>query len=65
MLISNPIIKHKAGLLDLIKALCNASKAFKVMGVSRDTYYWYHDLLEECGGLFADKPIKAYIYSQE
>ncbi len=36
---SNPIIKHKAGLLNLAEELGNVSRACKVMGVSRDTFY--------------------------
>ena len=32
---NNPIIKHKAGLLNLAQELGNVSKACKVMGVSR------------------------------
>jgi len=47
---SNPIIKHKAGLLNLAEELGNVSKACKVMGVSRDTFYRYQELVEE-GGL--------------
>lgn len=47
---SNPIIKHKAGLLNLAEELGNVSRACKVMGVSRDTFYRYHELVEE-GGL--------------
>ncbi|KUM52371.1 DNA-binding protein [Rheinheimera sp. EpRS3] len=35
---NNPIIKHKAGLLNLAQELNNVSKACKVMGVSRDTF---------------------------
>lgn len=35
---NNPIIKHKAGLLNLAEELGNVSKACKVMGVSRDTF---------------------------
>ena len=31
---NNPIIKHKAGLLNLAEELGNVSKACKVMGVS-------------------------------
>ncbi|GGW86974.1 hypothetical protein GCM10007391_20960 [Alteromonas halophila] len=38
---SNPIIKHKAGLLNLAEELGNVSKACKVIGVSRDTFYRY------------------------
>ena len=44
---SNPIIKHKAGLLNLAKELGNVSKACKAMGVSRDTFYRYHELVED------------------
>ena len=38
---NNPIIKHKAGLLNLVKELGNVSKAYKVMAISRDTFYRY------------------------
>lgn len=42
MLNSNvKIIKHKVGLLNLAEELGNASKACKVMGLSRDTFYRY------------------------
>lgn len=46
---TNPIIKHKAGLLNLAQKLGNASKACKVMGVSRDTFYRYQQSVEEGG----------------
>ena len=46
---NNPIIKHKAGLLNLAEELGNVSKACKVMGVSRDTFYRYQELVEEDG----------------
>ncbi len=49
---SNPVIKHKAGLLNLAEELGNVSKACKVMGVSRDTFYRYRELASE-GGLEA------------
>ncbi len=49
---SNPIIKHKAGLLNLAEELGNVSKACKVMGVSRDTFYRYQELVE-IGGIDA------------
>lgn len=46
---TNPIIKHKAGLLNLAEELGNVSKACKIMGVSRDTFYRYQELAEEGG----------------
>ncbi|HAD8714434.1 TPA: helix-turn-helix domain-containing protein, partial [Salmonella enterica subsp. enterica serovar Albany] len=46
---NNPIIKHKAGLLNLAQELNNVSKACKVMGVSRDTFYRYQELVAEGG----------------
>ena len=49
---TNRIIKHKAGLLNLAEELGNVSRACKVMGVSRDTFYRYQDLVEQ-GGLDA------------
>lgn len=44
---NNPIIKHKVGLLNLAEELQNVSKACKVMGVSRDTFYRYQELVEQ------------------
>lgn len=49
---TNPVIKHKAGLLNLAEELSNVSKACKIMGVSRDTFYRYRELADE-GGLDA------------
>lgn len=46
---ANPIIKHKAGLLNLAEELSNVSKACKIMGVSRDTFYRYRELVAEGG----------------
>lgn len=44
---NNPVIKHKAGLLNLAEELSNVSKACKIMGVSRDTFYRYRELADE------------------
>ncbi len=46
---TNSIIKHKAGLLNIAQELGNVSKACKVMGVSRDTFYRYQQSVEEGG----------------
>ncbi|WP_316675393.1 IS481 family transposase [uncultured Tolumonas sp.] len=46
---NNPVIKHKAGLLNLAEELNNVSRACKVIGVSRDTFYRYKELVEEGG----------------
>lgn len=50
--INTPIIKHKIGLLNLAEELGNISRACKVMGYSRDTFYRYKDAMED-GGLEA------------
>ncbi|MFM2324164.1 MAG: hypothetical protein RL244_1043, partial [Pseudomonadota bacterium] len=46
------IIKHKIGLLNLATELGNVSRACRVMGVSRDTFYRYRDAHEQ-GGVHA------------
>ncbi len=43
------IIKHKVGLLNLAEELGNVSKACKIMGMSRDTFYRYRDAVDEGG----------------
>ena len=43
------IIKHKVGLLNLAEELGNVSKACKVMGLSRDTFYRYKAAVDEGG----------------
>ena len=48
LLTHNPIIKHK-GLLNLAEELQNVSKACKIMGVSRNTFYRYQELVETNG----------------
>ena len=44
-----PIIKHKAGLLNLTEELGNVSKACNVMGVWRDIFYRYQGLVKTGG----------------
>lgn len=46
------VIKNKLGLLNLAEELNNVSKACKVMGFSRDTFYRYKTAVDE-GGLEA------------
>lgn len=46
---NNPIIKHKAGFLNLAEELGSVSRACKVMGFSRDTFYRYQELAQEGG----------------
>ncbi|WP_240937593.1 helix-turn-helix domain-containing protein, partial [Chromobacterium fluminis] len=43
------IIKHKIGLLNLAAELGNVSKACKVMGLSRDTFYRYQNAVADGG----------------
>src|ERR1700721_3941927 len=43
------IIKHKVGLLNLAEELGNVSRACKVMGLSRDTFYRYKLAVDEGG----------------
>jgi len=45
----NKIIKNKIGLLNLAEELGNISKACKVMGFSRDTFYSYQEAFESVG----------------
>lgn len=46
---NDKIVKHKVGLLNLADELGNISKACKMMGVSRDTFYRYKDAVEDGG----------------
>ena len=46
---NNRIVKHKVGLLNLADELGNISKACKMMGVSRDTFYRYKEAVDDGG----------------
>lgn len=46
---TDKIIKHKVGLLNLAQELGNVSKACKIMGLSRDTFYRYKSAVEDGG----------------
>lgn len=46
---NDKIVKHKVGLLNLADELGNISKACKMMGVSRDTFYRYKEAANEGG----------------
>ncbi len=46
---TDKIIKHKVGLLNLAEELGNVSKACKMMGLSRDTFYRYQSAVNEGG----------------
>ena len=49
MVTHRTVIKHKIGLLRLAQELGNVSRACKVMGYSRDTFYRYQQAVEEGG----------------
>ena len=50
--VTQSIIKHKMGLLNLAEELGNVSQACRVMGVSRDTFYRVREA-QESGGIEA------------
>lgn len=47
--VTQGVIKHKVGLLNLAAELGNVSRACKVMGFSRDTFYRYKSAVEAGG----------------
>ena len=49
MTVQQKIIQNKFGLLNLAEELGNVSKACKIMGFSRDTFYRYRELMNEGG----------------
>ena len=46
---TDPTIKHKLGLLELADQLRNVSRACKLMGVSRETFYRVRNAHEDGG----------------
>jgi len=63
MTLNEKIIKNKLGLLNLAQELGNVSKACRVMGFSRDTFYRYKSAMEEDGiqGLLDQNRLKPNI----
>lgn len=46
---TNPLIKHKTGLLNLAQELGNISQVCKVIGLSLDAFYRYQQAVEQSG----------------
>lgn len=47
--VTSKLVQNKLGLLNLAQELNNISKACKVIGVSRDTFYRYQEAMQEGG----------------
>jgi len=47
--VKQKITKNKFGLLELDEKMGNVSKAFRIMGFSRDIFYRYQSALQEKG----------------